>query len=87
VRIATQNIQGPLRAAAALVATALAAAGLVEVWRNGRKVVRRKHVAPLYYGQGVYLKQGFYRAPAGWTSVVFHDGLRRYSRRPPTFRY
>jgi hypothetical protein len=60
--------------------------GFVEVWRNGRKVVRKKRVATLYYGQSVYVKQGFYRSPTSWTSVVFHDGLRRYNRRPRSLR-
>jgi polysaccharide lyase-like protein len=56
--------------------------GFVEVWRNGRKVLPLKHVPTLYAGTFVYVKQGFYRAPTGWPSVVYHDGLRRYSRKP-----
>jgi hypothetical protein len=56
--------------------------GFVEVWRNGRKVVGLKRVPTLYYGRFVYVKQGFYRGPTGWSSVVYHDGMRRFSRKP-----
>jgi Polysaccharide lyase len=60
--------------------------GFVEVWRNAKKVLGKKRIATLYYGQSVYVKQGYYRAPTRWTSVLFHDGLRRYDRRPPSLR-
>lgn len=54
------------------------AAGLVELWVNGRRKIRPTNVATLYTGQGVYLKQGLYRGPSGVSSVVFHDGMRRF---------
>lgn len=61
--------------------------GFVAVWRNGRKVLPFKRVPTLYAGTFVYVKQGYYRAPTPWTNTVFHDGLRRYDRRPSSFRY
>jgi hypothetical protein len=60
--------------------------GFVEVWRNGSRVVRHSRVKTLYSGYAVYLKQGYYRRHAGWTTVVYHDGMRRWTRRPPSFR-
>jgi hypothetical protein len=51
--------------------------GHLHLWVNGRSVVRAARPT-LYRGQGVYVKQGFYRAPSSRTSVVFHDGLRRF---------
>jgi hypothetical protein len=56
--------------------------GAIKVWRNGRKVVDRRRTATLYRGHSVYVKQGYYRRPALWPAVVYHDGLRRYSSRP-----
>lgn len=53
--------------------------GLVAVWLNGRRVVRRTPLATLYPGTPVYVKQGFYRAESGLSTVVFHDGMRRFS--------
>jgi polysaccharide lyase-like protein len=53
--------------------------GFVEVWVNRAKVLKKKTLATLYAGQGVYLKQGFYRAAYGGTTVVYHDGMRRGS--------
>jgi len=55
------------------------AAGLVEVWENGRKVVPLTHLRTLYPGQGVYLKQGYYRVGQDSTAVLYHDGMRRAS--------
>jgi hypothetical protein len=52
--------------------------GFVEVWVNGRRRVPRTSAPTLYPGQGVYVKQGFYRGPGSTSSVVFHDGMRRY---------
>ena len=51
--------------------------GLVKLWVNGR-LRASKHLATLYKGQGVYVKQGFYRAPSSRTSVIYHDGLQRF---------
>lgn len=61
--------------------------GFVEVWRNGRKVVRFTRMATIYAGYSVYVKQGYYRAPAHWPAAVYHDGLRRFSERPKSLRY
>jgi hypothetical protein len=52
--------------------------GVVRLVVNGRVKVPRRHMATLYAGQSVYIKQGFYRAPSGRTSVVYHDGLQRF---------
>jgi hypothetical protein len=51
--------------------------GFVEVWVNGAQVVPLTYTPTTYFGQSVYLKQGFYRADANVTSVVYHDGTRR----------
>ena len=51
--------------------------GYVNLWMNGRRRARG-HTATLYEGQGVYVKQGFYRGPSSKTSVVYHDGLQRF---------
>lgn len=59
--------------------------GFVAVWRNGHRKVRA-HVATLYFGQGAYVKQGLYRAHESWTTTIYHDGLRRFNRRPRSFR-
>lgn len=55
--------------------------GFVELLVDGRVVVPRTSAATLYAGQGVYLKQGFYRAPARHVSRVIHGGMTRL--RPP----
>ena len=34
-------------------------------------------MATLYPGDGVYVKQGFYRRPSGSVSTVYQDGMRR----------
>jgi polysaccharide lyase-like protein len=52
--------------------------GFVKVWVNGRVRVPKIHTATLYEGQGVYLKQGFYRAPSSLTTTIIHDGMRRF---------
>jgi hypothetical protein len=54
--------------------------GFVEVWLNGRKRIRRTHLATLYAGQFVYVKQGYARNYSSRTHVVFHDGLIRFRR-------
>jgi hypothetical protein len=51
--------------------------GFVEVWLDGQLVVPLTYTPTSYFGQGVYLKQGFYRAESSGTSVVYHDGMRR----------
>jgi hypothetical protein len=51
--------------------------GFVEVWVNGKLVVPLTNIPTIYQGEGVYLKQGFYRAPANVTSVVYQDAMRR----------
>jgi Polysaccharide lyase/Bacterial Ig domain len=53
--------------------------GFVEVWKDGTLVVSKTPIATLYSGQGVYLKQGYYRAPYSSTAVVYQDGMRRGS--------
>ncbi len=55
--------------------------GFVEAWINGQHVLPRTNTPTIYEGQGVYLKQGLYRAGSSVTSVVYHDGMRRGSSR------
>lgn len=50
--------------------------GFVEVWLNGRRVVKRTATPTLYAGQGVYLKQGYYRAAYTRPTVIYLDGTR-----------
>jgi hypothetical protein len=54
------------------------AVGLVALRVNGRQVVRATRIATLYPGQAVYVKQGYYRSPAGFSTFVLHDAMRRY---------
>ena len=51
--------------------------GQVIVWVNGRKKVQA-HAATLYKGQGVYVKQGFYRGDSSKTTTIYHDGMQRF---------
>jgi hypothetical protein len=51
--------------------------GFVRVAVNGNRKVR-KRMATLYKGQGVYLKQGFYRGDSGKTTTIIHDGTMRF---------
>jgi hypothetical protein len=60
--------------------------GFVKVWRDGRVVVPFTRMATIYSGYSVYVKQGYYRAPAGWSATVYHDGLRRFNARPRSLR-
>lgn len=59
-----------------------ARAGFVELWHNGRRVVRRTRTATLYRdadGHAIpnYLKIGLYRSSAiRQTQVIYHDALR-----------
>jgi hypothetical protein len=52
--------------------------GFVQLWVNGLLKIPKTHVADLYRGQGVYVKQGFYRGRSNLTTTIFHDGLRRF---------
>jgi Polysaccharide lyase len=63
------------------------ARGFVELWRNGRKVVPFTRVPTIYAGYSVYLKQGYYRRPSNWPSIVYHDGTGRFNSRPRSLRY
>jgi polysaccharide lyase-like protein len=49
--------------------------GLVELAVDGRVVVAPTTVPTLYPGQGVYVKQGFYRGPSTTTSRIYHGGI------------
>jgi hypothetical protein len=60
--------------------------GFVEVWRNGKRVVRHSRVKTIYAGYTVNLKQGYYRRHASWSTVVYHDGTRRTTSRPRSLR-
>jgi hypothetical protein len=51
--------------------------GFVELFLGGRVVVPRSAGATLYAGQRVYAKQGFYRAPASFTTKLVHSGMTR----------
>lgn len=51
--------------------------GFVEAWIGGTLVVPRTYTATLYTGDGVYLKEGFYRKPSQLTSTVYQDAMRR----------
>ena len=51
--------------------------GFVLVRVNG-KVKARRHMATLYRGMGVYLKQGFYRGESSKTTTIIHDGMQRF---------
>jgi hypothetical protein len=57
--------------------------GFIEVWVDGENVVPLAHLATVYPGQGVYLKQGYYRAAFDEPSVVYIDGTRRIDLPPP----
>jgi hypothetical protein len=52
--------------------------GFVQLWVNGQLKIPKTHLATLYKGQGVYLKQGFYRGHSSLTTTIYHDALRRY---------
>ncbi len=51
--------------------------GFVLVRVNG-KVKARRHMATLYSGMGVYLKQGFYRGASSKTTTIIHDGMQHF---------
>jgi polysaccharide lyase-like protein len=51
--------------------------GYVHVSVNGKTKVS-KHIATLYKGMGVYVKQGFYRGDSSKTTTIYHDGMQRF---------
>ena len=58
-------------------------AGFVELTVNGQPLVTRKTTATLYRGQGVYFKQGFYRGPSGFESLLYHTPVSVAASRTP----
>lgn len=57
--------------------------GYIQVWRNGRRVIRKLRTATMYEdssGDNVLLKQGLYRRASNVTSVLFLDSARRFKR-------
>lgn len=50
--------------------------GFIELWLDGANIIERTQMPTLYAGQGVYLKQGFYRGASELTTVLLHDGAR-----------
>jgi hypothetical protein len=60
--------------------------GFVQLWRNGEKIVPFTRIATLREGYDVYLKQGYLRRPASWTTEIYHDGTRRFDSRPRFLR-
>ena len=51
--------------------------GAIDLWVDGRHVVRDARIRTLYPGDGGYMKQGYYRqAGQAETGVLYHDGLR-----------
>lgn len=53
--------------------------GLVELWLDGRRVIKPTATPTLYTGDDVYLKQGFYRAASSLDTTVVIAGTRRLS--------
>jgi hypothetical protein len=53
--------------------------GFVQVWVNGAEVVPKTMTPTLYPGEGVYLKQGYYRSAYSGTTVLYLDGTRKGS--------
>ncbi len=53
--------------------------GFVELWVDGERAVPLSLGATMHNRNGVYWKQGFYRAAYGATNTVYHDGARRGS--------
>jgi len=52
--------------------------GFVKLTVNGHVKVPKTHLATLYQGYGVYVKQGLYRGHTNMTSTLYHDGLQRF---------
>lgn len=51
----------------------------MQVWLNRKRVVSHTGLATLYGGEGVYLKQGFYRGPSSLTTAVYIADTRQLS--------
>ena len=51
--------------------------GLLQVWLDRKQVVPETRTPTLYEGQGVYLKQGFYRQASAGSSEVYVSDTRR----------
>lgn len=51
--------------------------GLLQVWLDKKQVLPTTRTPTLYFGESVYLKQGFYRSPSAVTSEVYIAGTRR----------
>ena len=57
--------------------------GLVQLWVDGRRVTPKIRTRTLRPGEGVYLKQGYYRRSGEpRTGIVYHDGFRMSQARP-----
>ena len=54
----------------------------IELWVDGRRVIRKTRLATLYPGQDTYPCQGYYRNPAPLTAYVYHGATRRDRRFP-----
>jgi hypothetical protein len=53
--------------------------GEVELWLDGKRVVKRTQWPTMHDQRGAYWKQGFYRGATGATNTVIHDNARRTS--------
>ena len=51
--------------------------GLLELYLNGRRVIRPQHRATLYAGEGAYLKLANYRMVGGADSAILTANVRR----------
>jgi hypothetical protein len=51
--------------------------GLIELYLNGRRVIRPQRRATLYAGEGAYLKLANYRQVGGQESAILTAGIRR----------
>ena len=60
--------------------------GSVELYLNGRRVVRQVHRATLYAGQGAYLKLANYREAGPQPSAILAAGVRRVESYDATVR-
>ncbi len=50
--------------------------GFYEVFVNGKRATSIMHGPTLYTGQGIYMKQGYYREAQNYTDVIYEDGVR-----------
>jgi hypothetical protein len=53
------------------------AIGFVQVFMDGQQVVPITHLATMYPNDGVFVKQGIYRAPSDRVSTLYEDAIRR----------